>query len=91
MTDEYKCKIGLDAIKMGAMMADVKHTREMLSDLKDTTEKFIVINNESHKAIINHQEKQNNRIGKLENWKNWVMGGIAIIAIAIVVVLKFID
>lgn len=48
-------------------------------------------NKEAHQAIQNALDKQNGRLRKLEQWRSWMLGGMALLAFGLVLVVRFLS
>jgi len=83
MTDETKCILGLNPLQMGEFFQTVKDIKENVDKITDSMDRI-------EAKFESRLKEQDGRIDNLEQWRAYMLGGIAIIAVLLPIITKYV-
>jgi len=66
-------------------------SEETESDIRQAIQDLREENNTAHRDIFTEVQKQNGRVRKLEMWRSWIAGGLAILTLGLILFVTFTD
>jgi len=63
------------------------HESDIRQEIRDLRKE----NSTAHRDIFDEVKRQNGRVRKLENWRSWITGGLAILTLGLILFAAFMN